>query len=81
MVANYGKNTQIYGDAIRETSTAGTGTTSWYSNFSNFSGLWVPFTAKGGWCFHTSGAGLFDFERVDGCNTYYNGFRAVLVSN
>ena len=40
--ANYVKNTKIYGDGIRETSTAGTGKSSWYSDYSYFAGLFHP---------------------------------------
>ena len=78
--ANYVKNTKIYGDGIRETSTAGTGTTSWYSDYSYFAGLNNPFFIRGGYYGHTSGAGLFCFGRNDGYSSYGGGFRSVLVS-
>ena len=78
--ANYVKNTKIYGDGIRETSTAGTGTTSWYSGYSYFAGLYGPFFIRGGNYGNTSGAGLFYFNRNNGNSNYNNGFRSVLVS-
>ena len=78
--ANYVKNTKIYGDGIRETSTAGTGTTSWYSDYSYFAGLDHPFFIRGGGYGGTSGAGLFSFGRSNGFSGYPNGFRSVLVS-
>ena len=78
--ANYVKNTKIYGDGIRETSTAGTGKSSWYSDYSYFAGLYYPFFGRGGAYGATSGAGLFYFSRTDGNSSYSHGFRSVLVS-
>ena len=78
--ANYVKNTKIYGDGIRETSTAGTGKSSWYSDYSYFAGLYYPFFVRGGYYGHTSGAGLFFFHRPYGKSVYSSGFRSVLVS-
>ena len=78
--ANYVKNTKIYGDGIRETSTAGTGKSSWYSDYSYFACLAYPFFFRGGYYGHTSGAGLFYFYRASGNSDYGGGFRTVLVS-
>ena len=78
--SNYAVNTKIYGDAIRETSTAGLGQTSWYSDYSYFVGAYGPFFARGGYYWHTSGAGLFYFIRDNGTSNYGNGFRSVLVA-
>ena len=77
--ANYKKNTK-YGDAIKETSTAGTGNTSWNGDYSYFAGLYGPFFARGGLCWDRSGAGLFCFSRNGGVSAYYGGFRSVLVA-
>ena len=77
--ANYKKNTK-YGDAIKETSTAGTGQTSWHSDYSCFAGLYAPFFARGGSYWDRSGAGLFFFYRSDGTSSYVLGFRSVLVA-
>ena len=79
--ANYIKNTKIYGDGIRETSTEGIGNTSWYGAYSYYAGLYEPLFIRGGSYGGTSDAGLFAFagKRVDSsiCNW---GFRVVLVS-
>ena len=78
--SNYTANTKIYGDAIRETSSAGLGQTSWYSDYSYFVGAYDPFFTRGGYCWGTSGAGLFCFYRADGSSNYNHGFRSVLVA-
>ena len=78
--SNYAANTKIYGDAIRETSTAGLGQTSWYSDYSSFVGAHYPFFKRGGGYWDTSVAGLFFFYRNDGSSGYYSGFRSVLVA-
>ena len=77
--ANYKKNTK-YGDAIKETSTAGTGNTSWNGDYSYFAGLYGPFFTRGGSSWARSGAGLFYFHRNAGGSDYGNGFRSVLVA-
>ena len=77
--ANYKKNTK-YGDAIKETSTAGTGNTSWNGDYSYFAGLYYPFVLRGGRCWDRSGAGLFCFVRYGGYSSYDSGFRSVLVA-
>ena len=76
---NYKKNTLIYGDGIRETSTAGIGNTSWYSDSSLSPGLYGPFSIRGGTFWGNSGTGLFSFTRRDGNSYFYDGFRAVLT--
>ena len=78
--SNYTANTKIYGDAIRETSTAGLGQTSWYSDYSYFVGALFTFFERGGVFWNTSGAGLFYFIRDNGTSNYGNGFRSVLVA-
>ena len=78
--SNYVANTKIYGDAIRETSTAGLGQTSWYSDDSYFVGADNPFFGRGGAFWDRSGAGLFYFFRYHGVSSYYGGFRSVLVA-
>ena len=78
--ANYLKNTQIYGDAVRETSTAGVSQTSWYNDYSYFPGLNNPFFVRGGTWWSGSGAGLFCFLRDVGSSPYHYGFRSVLVA-
>ena len=77
--ANYKVNKYIFGDAIRETSTSGTGSTSWKGDYSYFPALNSPFSLRGGHLWYGSSAGLFSFSRHDGNSHYYNGFRPVLV--
>ena len=76
---NWLANTLIYGDAIRETSTGGTGNTSWYGDASNFPGLNNPFSLRGASYYGGSAPGLFCFYRHSGGSAYNNGFRAVVV--
>ncbi len=76
--ANYAKNVKIYGDAIKETSTAGNGTSSWKSDYSRFVGLKDPIFLRGGTFDNAVNAGIFHFGRT-GTNAYQGGFRAVIV--
>ena len=78
--ANWKANTKIYGDGIRETSTAGTGKTSWYTDYSYFPAVNDPFSFRGGPYWDTDGAGVFFFYRNDGSSLYRSGFRSVLVA-
>ena len=78
--ANWKANTKIYGDGIRETSTAGTGKTSWYTDYSYFPAVHNPFSGRGGSLWDGEGAGLFYFPRHTGGSTYGGGFRSVLVA-
>jgi len=78
--ANYSKNTRIYGDAVRETSTAGVGTTAWNGDYSYFCGLSSPFLECGGRYGVTSSAGVTAFYRTNGLPRYHSGFRPVLVA-
>ena len=80
IVANYAKNTKIYGDGIRETSTAGTGKTSWHTDYYYFPAVNSPFSKRGGDFWDGEGAGLFCFGRTAGDGVYYDGFRSVLVA-
>ena len=77
---NYEVNKKIYGDAIRETSSAGTGSTSWYNDFSYFMGYSNVFALRGGSFSGKTVAGLFYFGRNNGSSSYNTGFRSVLVS-
>ena len=78
--ANYVKNTKIYGDGIRETSTAGTGKTSWYTDYSCFPAVGSLFFVRGDDLWDGEGAGLFYFNRTDGRSIFDGGFRSVLVA-
>ena len=79
--ANYQLNTKIFGDAIRETSTMGTGSYSWNGDYSNFFGLNLSFACRGGSFSSGSNAGSFVFNRTDGTSAYSYGFRSVLITN
>lgn len=78
--ANYEQNKYIYGDAIRETSMSGTGSTSWNGGYSYFPALYNPFTVRGGNLWAGSDAGLFSFYRTGDTSIYDHGFRPVLVA-
>ncbi len=76
---NYTKNTLIYGDSIRETSTAGTGSVSWHDGYSYYPGLFYPFFDYGGAFWDKANSGIFSFNRVDGSSLCSVGFRTVLT--
>ncbi len=76
---NYQKNALIYGDGIRETSTAGTESTSWYGDYSSYPGLHYPFSIRGGNLWNGSINGLLCFDYGNGSSGYDLGFRAVLI--
>ncbi|MFR0823695.1 MAG: hypothetical protein ACLSHH_08895 [Clostridia bacterium] len=76
---NYKKNTLIYGDSIRETSLAGTGSTSWHSDYSSYPGLNSTFSFYGGTLWVGPNAGFFSFSCHDGGSTFTTGFRTVLL--
>ena len=78
--SNWEANKKIYGDGIRETSTAGTGKNSWHTDYSCFPAVISPFSTRGGYFWHGEGAGLFYFNRCNGSSNYGGGFRSVLVA-
>ena len=78
--ANYEVNTKIYGDAVRETSTAGIGSSSWYGDYSSFPSYGSSFFSRGGYFWYGSYAGVCAFSRDSGNSSYYCGFRAVVVA-
>ena len=78
--ANYEKNTHVYGNAMNETSTAGTEATSWYNDNSFFPGLDYPFLIRGGHLWAGSSAGVFYFTRTAGYSNSDGGFRPVVVA-
>ena len=69
-----------FGDAVLETSTTGSGSTSWNGDYSYFPHTSSPFFGRGGWYGVTSGAGVFAFHNADGNPWSLNGFRSVLVA-
>ena len=78
--ANYKVNTKIYGDAIRETSSIATGSSSWNEDYSSFLGLYNPFASRSGRFYSGSNAGSFAFSRANGLSSYDCGFRSVLIA-
>ncbi len=84
---NFKNNTKIYGDAVRETTSANAGTSnsgwstsSWNSDASCFPALFGPAFKRGGCLWDNSAAGAFAFISVDGASNFHYGFRAVLVA-
>ncbi len=73
---------KVFGDGIIETSTAGSGSTSWHSANSNFVGLNgggnCPFFGRGG-NYYISVAGSFSFNFDNGHANGSGGFRVCLV--
>ena len=78
---NYSANAGVYGDAVYETSTSGSGTTSWYSDYSNFPYTIGPFFSRGGYYDNGSVAGVFYFDSYSGSGDSSLSFRPVLVAN
>ena len=78
--ANWKANTKIYGDGIRETSTGGTGKTSWHTDSSYFPAVDNPFSLRSGYLWEGERAGLFFFHRHSGHSNFSSGFRSVLVA-
>ena len=83
---NFKNNIKIYGDAVRETTSANAGTSnsgwytsSWNSDYSYFPALYYPFFLRGGSLWFGTTAGAFAFYRTAGNSNYTTGFRAVLV--
>ena len=78
-----GKKSTTYGfgDAVLETSTTGSGSTSWNGDYSNFTDTSAPVLLRGGGCYNNkSDGGLFAFGKDDGHPNDYGGFRSVLVA-
>ena len=77
---NYNANSGKYGDAVYETSTSGSGTTSWYGDYSSFPNADWPFFYRGGAYSNGAGAGVFSFDYNNGDSNGSNSFRPVLVA-
>ncbi len=77
--SNYAKNTKIYGDAIREVSITGIGTSSWKEDYSNFTSLYAPIVIRGGHFWNKLHVGRFCFSRDDGNSRFDRDFRPVIV--
>ena len=82
------ENSNMYGDAVKETtaSTAGTAnsewnTSSWNNDYSCFPEASSPSFYRGGHWSSGGNAGEFTFNRSNGGPSYYTGFRPVLVAS
>ncbi|MEG1008654.1 MAG: hypothetical protein RSF67_02330, partial [Clostridia bacterium] len=73
-----GYNGKIKGDAVYETSTSTSGTTSWFSDYSYFITSNYPFVLRSGYYGNGSGAGAFCFSYISGAANSFCGFRPVL---
>ena len=77
---NYNANSGKYGDAVYETSTSGSGSTSWYGDYSNFPDTSNPFFVRGGAYNNGTNAGVFYFNVSNGNSDSISSFRPVLVA-
>ena len=77
-----GKKSTTYGfgDAVLETSTTGSDTTSWNGDYSYFPDTNLPLFVRGGTFGGSSPVGLFTFSTDIGFPNYDIGFRSVLVA-
>ena len=76
---NYAAASSKYGDAVYETSSSGTRTTSWYLDSSAFPNVNAPFFIRGGYYSSSgSGAGVFYFGHTNGYANIAHGFRVVV---
>jgi hypothetical protein len=76
---NYTKAINKKGDAVYETSSTATGSTSWYSDRSNTPYTSAPWFIRSGIYSNTSGAGIFYFSYTAGAPNDGVGFRPVLL--
>jgi hypothetical protein len=74
-------NTIRKGEAIWETSTSGSGYTSWYGDESYFASSYLCFLIRGGHFNMGPYGGEFDFYGMYGYGEYYISFRSVLTYN
>ena len=72
-------NSPRFGDAVLETSSRSSGSTSWFSDYSNFVDSNCPVFGRGGYYNSGSNAGLFNFSGNSGNSGVFNGFRPVCV--
>ena len=72
-------NSPRFGDAVLETSSRSSGSTSWFSDYSYFVFSDYPVFRRGGGYGNGSDAGLFGFNNYDGNGGSLSGFRPVCV--
>ena len=76
---NYNQNSRKYGEAVYETSTNGSGKTSWFNGSSIFPFGGQPFFNRGGSYGNGSSGGVFYFNYSNGTDYDNCSFRPVLV--
>ena len=72
-------NSPRFGDAVLETSSRSSGSTSWFSDSSGFVNSYYPVFGRGGYYGNGSNAGLFYFYVNNGNGDSSYGFRPVCV--
>jgi hypothetical protein len=76
---NYALNDKIYGDAIRETSTEGTGNTSWHGDCSYYINYGTPFFVRSAHYADGEMTGSLGFHNATGECMYRDSIRCVLI--
>ena len=76
---NYLLTISSKGDALYETSNAGTGAGGWYNDYSYMVRVELTYFGRGGFYTYGSNSGSFYFGRGDGAPTDNGGFRPVLL--
>jgi hypothetical protein len=76
---NYDLTISSKGDAIYETSSSGTGLTSWYGDYSYMIRTDISWFERGGGYYNGAGAGTFNFGRDPGSANGVVGFRPVVL--
>jgi type IV pilus assembly protein PilA len=76
---NYALAISSKGDAVYETSNAGSGSASWYGDYSYMPRVEYPWFVRGGRYIHGAGAGAFNFNRNTGDALSSFSFRAVVT--
>ena len=79
MDMHYSKWSEIYGDAIYETSSQCGSNTSWYGDRADQDSGSESFCLRGGDCWRGAEAGAFAFADYGGYADYFCGYRVVLV--
>jgi hypothetical protein len=78
---NYSLTINFKGDAVYETSNAGTGCTSWFGDYSNIPYTSNPWFIRGGYFNSSVTAGIFHLVNYLGGADSHIGFRPVLAVN
>lgn len=76
---NYLEFVNHYGDAMYETSSSGTGYTSWYNDYSIATYNYGPFIYRGGATSDGASAGIFGFNYHVGYGVYNCSFRVTIA--